>query len=42
MAQWLRICLATEGTLVRSPAQEDPTCLEATKPLSHNYRAWGP
>ena len=41
MAQWLRICLAMQGTLVWSPAQKDPTCLEATKPLSHNYWAWG-
>ena len=32
MVQWLRICLAMQGTLVRSLIQEDLTCCGATKP----------
>ena len=28
-----------QGTRVWAPVQEDPTCREATKPVSHNYRA---
>ena len=38
MAQWLRICLAMQRTLVRSPVQEDPTRHGATKPVGHNYQ----
>ena len=38
--QWLRIRLPMQGTWVSIPGpQEDPTCLGATKPVSHNYRA---
>ena len=32
MAQWLRIHLQMQETQVQSPAQEDSTCLRATKP----------
>ena len=39
VAQWLRICLPMQGTLVRSLVQEDPTCCGATKPVSHHYWA---
>ena len=38
VSQWLRICLAMQGTLVRSLVQ-DPTCHGATKPVHHNYWA---
>ena len=38
VVQWLRIRLPTQGTRVRAPAREDPTCRGATKPL-HNYWA---
>ena len=37
VAQWLRICLPMQGTWVRAMVWEDPTCLGATKPASHNY-----
>ena len=37
VAQWLRICLATQGTQVRALVREDPTCRRATKPMCHNY-----
>ncbi|KAJ8786102.1 hypothetical protein J1605_006536 [Eschrichtius robustus] len=37
VAQWLRICLPTQGTQVRALVQEDPTCHGATKPMCHNY-----
>ena len=37
VAQWLRICLPMQGTLVQSLAREDPTCCKATKPVRHNY-----
>ena len=37
MAQWLRIRLPMQGTLVRALVWEDPTCGETTKPMSHNY-----
>ena len=40
VAEWLRICLPTQGTWVRSPAGKDSTCLGATKPLQHNH--WAP
>ena len=37
----LRIRLPVQGTQVRSPVQEDPTCHGATKPGSHNHqRPW--
>ena len=37
VAQWLRICLPTQGTRVRALVREDPTCRGATKPVRHNY-----
>ena len=37
VAQWLRICLPMQGTQVRALVWEDPTCREATRPVSHNY-----
>ena len=37
VAQWLRICLAMQGTRVRALVREDPTCRGATKPMRHNY-----
>ena len=39
VAQWLRIHLPMQGTLVRALVQEDPTCPGATKPVRHNYWA---
>ena len=36
---WLRICFAVPGTLTWPLVPEDPTCLGATKPISHNYWA---
>ena len=39
VAQWLRICLLMQGTRVRALVWEDPTCCEATRPVSHNYWA---
>ena len=36
VAQWLRVCLPTQGTQVRALVQEDPTCHRATKPMRHN------
>ena len=36
MAQWLRIRLPMQGTQVRAPVPEDPTCRGATKPMYHN------
>ena len=40
VVQWLRICLAMQGTPVQFPVQEDPICRRATKPMHHNY--WSP
>ena len=40
VAQWLRICLPTQGTRVRAPVQEDPTCRGTTKPVRLNYGAF--
>ena len=40
LAQWLRICLLMQGTWVRALVWEDPTCHGATRPVSHNYRAY--
>ena len=37
VVQWLRICLAIQGTWVQSLVQEDPTCPRATKLVSCNY-----
>ena len=42
VVQWLRICLAKQGTPVRSLVWEDPTCCGGTKPVRHNYWAHGP
>ena len=39
VVQWLRICLSMQGTLVWSLLKENSTCLGATKPMCHNYRA---
>ena len=36
VAQWQRICLPMQETQVRSLVQEDPTCFEATEPVSHS------
>ena len=36
VAQWLRICLPMQGTRVRAPVWEDPTCRGAARPVSHN------
>ena len=40
VVQWLRICLAMQGTWVWSLVQEDPTYRRATKSIWHNY--WSP
>ena len=37
VAQGLRICLPMQGTRVRALVWEDPTCHEATGPVSHSY-----
>ena len=38
VVQWLRICLATQGTPVQSLVWEDHVCRGAvTKPVCHNY-----
>ena len=39
MAQWKRILLPMQETLIRSLIQEDPTDLGAAKPRHHNYGA---
>ena len=36
VAQWLRICLPMQGTWVRAPVWEDPSCRGAAGPVSHN------
>ena len=36
VVQWLRICLAMQGTPVQFLVQEDPTCNGATKPVRHS------
>ena len=42
VVQWLRICLAMQGTQVRSLVEElRSTCHRATKPTLHNHRACG-
>ena len=35
--QWVRICLAMQGTPVPFLVQEDPICCGAPKPVYHNY-----
>ena len=37
VVQWLRTCLPTPGTQVRSLGQEDPTWWGTTKPMGYNY-----
>ena len=37
VAQWLGIRLPMQGTRVRAPVREDPTCRGAARPVSHNY-----
>ena len=39
VVQWLRICLATQGTLVQSLVLEDPICHGATQPVCRNHWA---
>ena len=39
MAQWLRIRLPMQRTLVWALVREDSTCCWATKPMHHNYWA---
>ena len=39
VAQWLGIRLPMQGTRVRAPVREDPTCRGAARPVSHNYWA---
>ena len=36
VVQWFRVCLPMQGTRVRAPVWEDPTCRGATGPVSHN------
>ena len=42
MVHWLRICLAMQGTPVRSLVQEDPTCDGATEPVHQQSGAREP
>ena len=37
VVQWLGIRLPMQGTWVRAPVREDPTCHGAARPVSHNY-----
>ena len=37
VAQWLRIRLPMQGTRVRAPVREDPTCRGVARSVSHNY-----
>ena len=39
VVQWLKICLAMQGTEVRSLVWEDSTCCRTTKPMYPNYWA---
>ena len=39
VAQWIRICLPMQGTLVRSLVQEDSACGGVTELACHNYRS---
>ena len=36
VAQWLGVRLPMQGTRVRAPVREDPTCRAAAGPVSHN------
>ena len=38
VVQWLRICLALQGTWVQSLVWEDSTCHKATKPVQPQVR----
>ena len=40
VVQWLRICLAVQGTWVQSLVLEDPTHPGATKPVCRYYWGW--
>ena len=42
VVQCLRTCLAMQGTRVRYPVREDPTCYRATKPVCHYDRSLSP
>ena len=42
VTQWLGVRLPMQGTRVRALVWEDPTCLGATKPMSHNCWAHVP
>ena len=35
VVQWLRVHLPVQGTRVRAPVWEDPTCRGAAGPVSH-------
>ena len=35
LVQWLRVHLPRQGTRVRAPVREDPTCRGAARPVSH-------
>ena len=35
VVQWLRVHLLMQGTRVRAPVREDPTCRGAAGPVSH-------
>ena len=37
VAQWLGVHLPMQGTRVRAPVREDPTCRGAAGPVCHNY-----
>ena len=37
VAQWIRICLPMQGTLVQSLVWDDSTSCKATEPLCQNY-----
>ena len=39
VAQWLRVRLPMQGTQVRTPVREDPTCCRAAGPVSHGHWA---
>ena len=39
VAQWLRVHLTMQGTWVRAPVREDPTCRGAAGPVSHGHWA---
>ena len=36
VAQWLRLCLAMQGSRVQAPVPEDSAGSGATRPLCHN------